>query len=112
MNEVLDPELLAELVAIFREEASERLAALRVHVTALGDPTLADRAEVFVAARREAHTLKGSAGTVGADEVRSLSLRLEKRLELYERAADALGAADAKVLNELCDRMQIALEGF
>lgn len=112
MDEVLDPELLAELGAIFREEASERLAALRAQVTALQDPALADRAAVYVDARREAHTLKGSAGTVGADDVRSVSLRLEKRLELYARAGATLAEADAKILNDLCDRLDAALAAF
>lgn len=112
MNEDLDPELLAELAAIFREEASERLAALRAQVAALQDPTLADRAAAYVHARREAHTLKGSAGTVNAEGVRSVALRLEKRLELYARDGDVLGAADANVLNELCDRLQMALADF
>lgn len=112
MNEALDPELLAELAAIFREEASERLQALRDHVAALQDSALGDRDAVFVNARREAHTLKGSAGTVAADDIRSIALRLEKRLELYARSADVLNAADAKVLNDLCDRLETALKGF
>lgn len=112
MSDGLDPELLAELAGIFREEAKERLAALREQLDALADPATPDLAGVYVAARREAHTIKGSAGTVGATDMRSTALRLEKRLELYARDAKALSADDAAVLGELCARLETALAAF
>lgn len=112
MSEVLDPDLLAELAGIFRQEATERLEVLRGQVAALQDPATPDLAGVFASARREAHTIKGSAGTVGADDMRSVALRLEKRLELYGRDGQALAEQDGKVLNELCQKLETALAAF
>lgn len=112
MSEALDPALLAELSGIFRQEAAERLDVLRRQVDALQNPDAQDLADLFTSARREAHTIKGSAGTVGADELRSVALRLEKRLELYGREGRPLGEDDGRVLRALCGRLETALAAF
>jgi two-component system sensor histidine kinase/response regulator len=60
--------LLEELAGIFAAEAPARLAELRAAVAAR-DPRVIERL---------AHTLKGSAGIVGALEVQRLGLALEE----------------------------------
>lgn len=112
MSDGLDPELLAELAGIFREEARERLASLRTQLDALKDPATSDLAGMYMAARREAHTIKGSAGTVGASDMRSTALRLEKRLELFAREGKTLSLDDAAVLGDLCSKLEAALAVF
>jgi HPt (histidine-containing phosphotransfer) domain-containing protein len=62
------PGLLASLVAVFREDATERLAHLRAAVEN-GDA---------IGTRRAAHSLKGMCSTMGAAAMTDLSLQLEQ----------------------------------
>lgn len=84
-----DRRLLRELVGVFVEEAPGRLAELRRAAAALDAPTV----------ERVAHSLKGSAGLLGAASLRAVSAELEERA-LAKRVD---GAADlvARVEGEL-----------
>jgi HPt (histidine-containing phosphotransfer) domain-containing protein len=62
------PDAVGRIVARFLEETGERIATLHAAVAA-NNPRLIERA---------AHALKGSAGTVGAHEIRDLALQLEE----------------------------------
>ncbi|QIN77575.1 response regulator [Rubrobacter marinus] len=62
-----EPDILAELVELFVEDAEPRLAALREAVAA-GDAEGIERA---------AHTLKGSAGNMGARRMSEIASRLQ-----------------------------------
>ncbi|MBI2159738.1 MAG: Hpt domain-containing protein [Candidatus Rokubacteria bacterium] len=84
-----DRQLLRELVAIFVEEAPGRLAELR-RAAAARDATTVERV---------AHSLKGSAGLLGAASLHAASAELEERA--VAKRVD--GAADlvARVEGEL-----------
>lgn len=69
-----DPELLVDLIRIFLEDAPEKV---RTIVTGLDTGDLE-------AVCQAAHSLKGSAGNLGATEVQ----RLSEELQLASRAAD------------------------
>jgi len=64
-----DRNLLVELVGVFVEEAPQRLAELREAAAAHDTATV----------ERVSHTIKGSAGIVGASGLRELSAELEER---------------------------------
>ena len=71
----------AELVEVFRLEAEEHIRVLTTLLPeARTDPTDRDRWQDI---RRAAHTLKGTAGLVGFDDVTRLAHRMEDLLDLY-----------------------------
>jgi two-component system chemotaxis sensor kinase CheA len=74
-----DPDPDAELAAIFREEASERLDRMVGSLLALeaGKPPAGAVDSLF----RDAHTIKGSAGMLGLEEVRGGAEAIENVLE-------------------------------
>jgi two-component system, chemotaxis family, sensor kinase CheA len=71
----LDAELTAELTEIFREEATTRLDRMDEALLAMesGDAG----AEAIDSLFRNAHTIKGSAGMLGFDDIRSLGHAVE-----------------------------------
>jgi HPt (histidine-containing phosphotransfer) domain-containing protein len=87
-----DEDLLMELMDLFREEAA---ALLRSVEGAVGE-----REGTQVA--QAAHTLKGAAGNVGAEEVYELAWQMEQmgREERWEG------------MEEMCRRLRQALERF
>ena len=82
------PDLIQQLVELFEEGTATRLAGAH---KALRDGD-------FKSLRREAHSLKGSAGVIGADALRDAAARLEREAEGENRAAAsaALGAVEAE----------------
>ncbi|HYM24765.1 MAG TPA: Hpt domain-containing protein [Vicinamibacterales bacterium] len=82
------PDLMAQLVALFEEGTTTRLAGAR---KALRDGD-------FRSLRREAHSLKGSAGMIGANALREAAARLEREAECENpvAASAALGAVEAE----------------
>jgi HPt (histidine-containing phosphotransfer) domain-containing protein len=62
------PDAVARIITRFLEESTERVTALRL-AAQVSDP---------VALETAAHALKGSAGTVGANEMLQLAVRLER----------------------------------
>jgi CheY-like chemotaxis protein len=69
MQEGSEPDIVSELIALFLEDASQRLQALHraaVHVDAL-------------AFERAAHSLKGSCASIGAKRMTALCADLERR---------------------------------
>jgi two-component system chemotaxis sensor kinase CheA len=80
----LDAELTAELTEIFREEATTRLDRMDEALLAMesGDAG----AEVIDSLFRNAHTIKGSAGMLGFDDIRSLGHAVEDVLSSVREA--------------------------
>jgi two-component system chemotaxis sensor kinase CheA len=74
---VPDEGLLRELLAVFSEEAEERLQAADAHLLGLEQSDEAGREAIFSPLLREMHTLKGSAAAVSLDEVSTLAHDLE-----------------------------------
>lgn len=120
----------AEFLVIFRDEANERLDNIVDTLLAVEAGRAA--ADAIDSLFRDAHTIKGAAGMLGLDEVRSLAHSMEDVLagvresgsfpaELVEpllRAADALrghvagsGASSADLLDELAARRAELLGG-
>jgi CheY-like chemotaxis protein len=91
-----DPDIVAEVIALFLKEAPARLASLR---EAAVDGDLA-------AASRAAHTLKGSAGHLGARTFSTLCARFEEKVRAG-RPFDVAFAVDA--IAEELDRVSAAL---
>ncbi len=99
-RDVLDPHTLADIYREFLQTTATRVAAL---------PGLRDREELA----RLAHTLKGTAGMLGANRVAARAARLEQELELpgepdLRTTADELGEACAELRVALA-RQQVAL---
>ena len=84
-----DRRLLGELVAIFVEEAPGRLAELR-RAAAARDATTVERV---------AHSLKGSAGLLGAASLQAASAELEERA--LAKRVDGVADLVARVEGEL-----------
>jgi HPt (histidine-containing phosphotransfer) domain-containing protein len=78
------PDIVAEVVAIFLQDAPGRVATIRAGV-ARGD---------LEGASRAAHTLKGSAGHLGARTLSTLCARFEEKVR-EGSPFDASSAADA-----------------
>jgi CheY-like chemotaxis protein len=91
-----EPDIVAEVVALFLKEAPARLASLREAVVS-GD---------LAAASRAAHTLKGSAGHLGARTLSTLCARFEEKVRAG-RPFDVAFAAGA--IAEELDRVSAAL---
>lgn len=74
------PDVIPRIVSHFLEETAQHIAALRMAVET-GDAQSLERA---------AHALKGISGTVGANELHAVAVRLEElgRDEHTESAAD------------------------
>lgn len=84
-----DRQLLRELVAIFVEEAPSRLAELR-RAAAARDATTVERV---------AHSLKGSAGLLGAASLHAASAELEERA--VAKRVDGVADLVARVEGEI-----------
>lgn len=84
-----DRQLLRELVGVFAEEAPVRLAELRRAVAARDAATL----------ERVAHSLKGSAGLLGATSLHAASAELEDRAlaKRVDGAADLVARVEAEL---------------
>ena len=83
------PDAIARIVDHFLAETSQRLATLHRAITT-GDATLLEQA---------AHALKGISGTVGANEMLDLAVRLEEygRSGRTDDAAEVVSALEGAV---------------
>jgi two-component system chemotaxis sensor kinase CheA len=94
----MERELLNQIWPIFSAEAREHLSAISSGVMELeDDPT---RAQVLDGVRRTAHSLKGSAGSLGLSELERLAHAIEGSLARFDPAegisrATVLAALDA-----------------
>ncbi len=91
-RDVLDPQTLADIYREFLHTTAARVAAL---------PGLRDRGEEL---GRLAHTLKGTAGMLGANRVAALAARLEQELP---GKPDLRQTADE--LAKACTELRVAL---
>jgi CheY-like chemotaxis protein/nitrogen-specific signal transduction histidine kinase len=87
-----EPDIVAEVTAIFLREAPERLAGLREAV-GRGD---------FATAGRIAHTLKGSAGHIGARRLALLCSRFDEKARVGPFDATFSITAVAEELDHVC----------
>ena len=86
MQQRAPEDLMARLMAIFGAEAAQRLDAMRRDVRLLqGGPAPEAVAPLLDRVAREAHTLKGAAGSVGVEPVRAIAGALE---ELFKRLGE------------------------
>ncbi len=105
----LTREELEVLSGIFRAEADERLQSLADIFLAF-DAEPGQIPELLVQAFREAHSLKGSAGTLGFDRVAALSHRLEDVLGALNRRGGAIGSEAVDLLLGTVKLMHRAVE--
>lgn len=96
------------LLWIFREEAGERLARMSVTLLAAerGGAAAAEIDELF----RDVHSIKGSAGMLGFDDVGVLAGTIETALEAT-REQGALPAALVPALLRAMDAIRAAIDG-
>lgn len=111
-NPLLDPELQRQLADVFRLEARERVDALRSHFATLATrPPSPD--SVLLQAKREAHNLKGSAATVGADQIHAVAQKLEKQIAALtglETAPSPIALAAMRItFEELAKQVEAAV---
>ena len=99
----MDPTRDEEFLALFAQEAEQRLADLSAHLLALeevgNDPELVD--SIF----REAHTLKGAAAVVGLDHFSHVAHAMEDLLE-------QLRSGERMATPELIDGVLAAVDGL
>jgi len=103
----MDRELLNQIWPIFSAEAREHLSAISSGVMELeDDPT---RAQVLDAVRRTAHSLKGSAGSLGLGELERLAHAIEGSLADFD-PAEGLARATVLAALDAVQAMEQALE--
>jgi HPt (histidine-containing phosphotransfer) domain-containing protein len=83
-----DESLIKEVLGVFRSDTTERLEKLRAAIAQDNRPQV----------QSEAHSMKGAAGQVGANNLAAICLQLEQQ---------AMTAAPA-ALSELTDRVEAA----
>ena len=98
----------AEFLGIFRDEANDRLD--RIVETLLALETGSAPADAVDALFRDTHTIKGAAGMVGLDEIRSLAHVMEDLLA-EARAAGVLEPALIDPLLRSADALRRHVEG-
>jgi two-component system, chemotaxis family, sensor kinase CheA len=102
------PELDAELVHIFREEANERLD--RTVETLLALEAKQANADAIDSLFRDMHSIKGSAGMVGVEEARSIAAAVEDLLEEV-RHKDSFPVDLTEPLLQASDALRRAVAG-
>ena len=81
---------LQELLAVFRREAAEQLDTLGAALEALADCPAEGLRDTIVTVLRTAHNMKGSARTVGEDDLSSTAHALEEALAPFRDATRAV----------------------
>ncbi|MCP4601887.1 MAG: response regulator [Proteobacteria bacterium] len=99
---LLPPEQLEQLNGVFRAESIEHIKALAEVFFALEDGS-EKMPELLTRAFREAHSLKGSAATLGFDRVEAITHKLEDVLGQLSRES-------VKVTTEIIDLLLSALD--
>lgn len=95
-------EILEQLRAVFREEATENLEGLCEHLQALRANPEDSRKQRGEGAMRLAHNIKGAASSVGEDAISQLAHALEDVLEVIR---DAPEAPPASILTAVGDAL-------
>ncbi|MBN2529785.1 MAG: response regulator [Deltaproteobacteria bacterium] len=127
-NDDLSTEQIEQLSKVFRAEAVEHIKGIAEILFAAEDGLLDNRDEGINRAFREAHSLKGSAGTLGFNRIATMAHRFEdalgtmkgdrreeltpKRLETLLQALETIRqgvATHAPGDSELSDREQVAM---
>jgi len=103
----MERELLNQIWPIFSAEAREHLSAISTGVMELeDDPT---RVQTLDGVRRTAHSLKGSAGSLGLGELERLAHAIEGSLARYD-PADGLSRATVMAALDAVQAIEQALE--
>lgn len=101
-----DTEFLSRLLAMFRVEADEHLAAMSAGLIELeGAPAEGRRAEIVEGIFREAHSLKGAARTVKLAEIEAVCHALESVFAGLKDNRAALSPALLDLLHEALDAL-------
>ena len=106
-----EKEFIQRLLATFRVEAQEHVAALTAGLLKLENAPDAERALIVEEIFREAHSLKGAARSVNLLEIEALCQKLENIFAALKREERK---PDAKLLDELyreTDRLTQLIEG-
>ncbi len=108
----LDPEIMAQLIAVFRVELEEQLAIITDGLIALEKGSAAEPASQLDPMFRAAHNIKGAARGVGVVDLAELAHALESLFARFKRA----GVAPSAALIDLClaslDRMRELMAAF
>jgi two-component system chemotaxis sensor kinase CheA len=105
----LADEQLAQLVGVFQAESREHIRALTETIFKL-EERVGDRSELLTGAFREAHSLKGSAGTLGFRRVERLTHRLEDVLGQLRIPGGKLHSRDIDLLLQALDAIHRAVQ--
>ncbi|MCU0661625.1 MAG: Hpt domain-containing protein [Myxococcota bacterium] len=104
------PEQLAHLSAVFRTEAQEHLRGLAEAFLNLEESNFANLDELLGEAFRHAHSLKGSAGTLGFARVAAMSRRLEDVLTLLRHGKIKMQEGSPDMLLRALDTIRISVD--
>ena len=106
----LSDDQISELRAIFKEEALNHVKAIGKVFIRLADSEVEDAIEPIGEAYREAHGLKGSAGTIGITRIALLGEQLEQTLKLITQERLPLEFEDIEMLLDALDVIRRALD--
>lgn len=108
----MDEKQVANLVAMFRSEAKDHLAALNRDLLAVErGPADGDRQRLLEEIFRGAHSLKGAARTVGFSQIENIAHHLESVFGAARRGQLALSPGVCDVLYEGLDAIEAILAG-
>ena len=100
---------LQYLVSVFQAEAAEHIKALAEMLFNLEEGK-SDVSQLLVNAFRQAHSLKGSAGTIGFDRVASITHALEDALGALQKNPKKISSEIADVLLDALDVIRRAVK--
>jgi two-component system chemotaxis sensor kinase CheA len=106
----LSDDQISELREIFKEEALNHVKAIGKVFIRLADGEVDDAIEPIGQAYREAHGLKGSAGTIGITRIALLGEQLEQTLKLMTQERLPLEFEDIEMLLDALDVIRQALD--
>ena len=98
------------LLEIFAEESQELIQGMTAAALGLEDGSVEVRAEALDRLRRHLHTMKGSAGSIGLDDVSRLCHKMEDRLLGLDVAA-GIDAGQADLIHRAVSAIQAGCAG-
>lgn len=102
-------EQLQYLVSVFQAEAAEHIKSLAEMLFNLEEGKI-DTSQILVNAFRQAHSLKGSAGTIGFERVAAVTHALEDALSALQKKAKKISSEIVDILLDTLDVIRRAVK--
>lgn len=107
----LDKKEMARIIAVFESEASEHIRAITDIVLNLESISSEQLIEQLNEAYRQAHSLKGSAGTLGFESVSTITHQLEDLFSNYRNEkVSSIGSDEVDSMLDIINDIKVALK--